>query len=63
MIVELHINGKIAVELTPQNQIEQMVLDEMYQRANKGGSIEMHGGWEEREGTVDKDKYVIEVER
>lgn len=39
MTVKIHINGKIELELTPENGIEQAVLREMGDSAEKGQSV------------------------
>lgn len=54
MKVELNINGRIAIRLTPETEIERVVLKEAHMKADKGAAI--------RFVTNGVDGYVVSVE-
>ena len=39
MKIELRINGKYEIELSPESEIERVILSEMSERADKGQSV------------------------
>lgn len=60
MIVELHINGKLAVELIPQSDIEHLVMEQMLSGASKGKAVTLR----KMPGLgVQAETFVVEVER
>lgn len=44
MKVELHINGRLNIELMPETEIEKLVLHEMLTHAGKGKAVRMESG-------------------
>jgi hypothetical protein len=54
MTVELHINGKLSLELVPETEIERLVLREMHAGAAKGKAVSLRGA---------EEAYAIEVEQ
>ena len=64
MIVEIHVNGKLSLEMRPQTEIERLVLSEMMVAADKGAAISMR--WDLSEScpkNPEKSLYVFEVPR
>jgi hypothetical protein len=44
MKVELRINGKLHLELTPETPLERLMLADMVERAGKGKTVSMTAG-------------------
>lgn len=41
MKIELHINGRVNVDLTPETEIEKVVVSEMQEAASKGKAVKI----------------------
>ena len=54
MKVELHINGRLNVELVPETPIEKMVLSEMHEAAARWQSVKIEGSGESILVSVEK---------
>jgi len=61
MKVELHINGKLCLALTPESDIERLVVEQMYDGAAKGKAVAMRCNPADHVGGCWR--YAIEVER
>lgn len=59
MKVELHINGRLNIELTPETDIERTVLAVMLSSAEKGKSVKL----EQEEGAGELETVIVSVEK
>jgi hypothetical protein len=55
LIIEIHLNGKIQIELRPETPIESLVLSEMLEGAAKGKAVTLTSGGDGR--------YLVAVEK
>ena len=52
MKVELHINGRLNIELTPETTIEKTVLAEIIEHATKGKAVRIDASTRDNSGTT-----------